>query len=77
MGKTGITLTVFLLSHYGILQTHVVDIHIPTASEIWQEQQREEQRETDKVREVYEDEDASEEDRREALGILNDKGEIL
>ncbi len=77
MEKTGITFTVFLLSHYGILHPHVVDIHIPIASEIWEDQNREEQRETDKAREIYEDEEASEEDRHEALGILNDKGEIL
>ena len=75
--RKAIVLTVFLLIHYGILQAHVVDIHVPTASEIWEDQQREEQREKDKAREVYEDEEASEEDRREALGILNEKGEIV
>lgn len=75
--RKAIVLAVFLLSQYGILQAHVVDIHIPTASEIWEDQQREEQREKDKARDVYEDEDASEEDRREALAFLNDKGEIV
>ncbi len=75
--RKALVLAVFLLSQYGILQGQVVDIHIPTASEIWEEQQREEQREKDKAREVYEDEDASDEERTEALIILNEKGEIV
>ena len=72
-----IALAVFLLSQYGIIEQHVVDIHIPTASEIYGDQKREEQRETDRAREVYEDETQTDEARREALGILNDKGEIV
>ncbi len=72
-----IALAVFLLRHYGILEMHVVDIHVPTASEIYEDQKREEQREIDRAREIYEDETESDESRRAALGILVDKGEIV
>lgn len=77
MYKYSLSLAVFLLGHYGILQAHVVDIHIPTASEIAAEQRREEQREKDKAWETYQDEDTTEEERAEAFETLVEKEEIV
>lgn len=64
------------LSTIPALQAHVVDIHIPTASEIAEEERREQELENEKNWEIFNDEDRSEEERRQALYDLNEAGEI-
>jgi len=76
MRKTFSPLLAFFFSLSSILPAHVVDIHIPTADDIWNDQKREEEEETKKDWETYEDEDATDEERYEAMERLLDKGEI-
>ena len=77
MDYTSVSLGVFLLAYYGIVDAHVVDIHVPTASEIYEDQKREEQKEIDSARDTFEDEDASDVEREEAFLTLVEKEEIV
>ena len=58
------------------LSAHVVDIHVKTPSEIAEEERMEQERENEKNWEIFEDENRSDEERREALGNLVDAREV-
>lgn len=66
-----------LLVFYGILEAHVVDIHIPTATEIAEEQRQEQQTEINRAWEVFQDENSTPQEKTEALITLVDNEEIV
>jgi hypothetical protein len=77
MEKSAIAIACSMLVFYGIMEAHVVDIHVKTPSEIAEEERHEKQRENDKAREIFEDETRSEEERRDALEVLVENEEIV
>lgn len=77
MKKTSIAIACSMIMMYGIMEAHVVDIHVKTPSEIAEEERQERQRENDRAREIYEDETRSEEERRAALGVLVENEEMV
>jgi hypothetical protein len=76
MREKSIALAAFLLLHYGLIEAHAYDVHLPNSEE---EHMIEEYKERVKAAELWKtfhDEERSEVERRNALGQLNDLGEI-
>ncbi len=69
-------LTLVLMSSYNVAQSHVVDIHIPTAEEHMMIETVEKERECEKAEEIIEDEASSFEEHLEAIRILMENGKL-
>lgn len=76
MDKYSIGIAVCLMLHYGIVEAHPYDVHLPSAEEERMLELYQEQREAAKNWERFKDLTNSEEERREALKDLYDSGEI-
>ena len=76
MNCNSIQLAIFLISFYGILDAHVVDIHLPNSGEIKMMDDAEREKENDRNQEILNDPDASDEDRIKAAGSLQDNGRM-
>lgn len=66
-----------MLAIYSVIHAHVVDLHVPTAHEIAEEERRERQREIDDAWDAFEDEDSTDEEREEAFETLVEEEEIV
>jgi hypothetical protein len=60
-----------------MINAHTIDLHIKTPSEMREEEKRDSQREIDAARRKFEDESASDDERRAALGKLVEKGDMV
>lgn len=73
--KKEIVTTIFLLSHYGLLDGHVVEIHLPNAGEDYQIECGQREIRNEKNLEIIRDESASFEERQEAYQqLVKDEG---
>lgn len=73
----GICLGMTSLIFSGIVEAHVVDIHIKTPGEIAEEERMEREKRVARDRKTYEDESRSEEDRRCAFKGLVEEEEVI